>query len=165
MVPGEGPRVGAVAEAQLACLADSLEGLPLGLLEAMGRGCVPVVTDIRSGIPDLVQDGVNGFRVPVGGIQQFAARLATLQRDPLLRWEMGLRAYHTVSAGGYRIEDSVRSYLALFRRVLEQNERGTYRRPKGRVLPPPSVSWHEHLPGTVQMLGDYGKRLLGMDKE
>lgn len=42
-------------------LPSAYEGLPLALLEAMSAGCVPVVSEIRSGIPDTVRAGINGF--------------------------------------------------------------------------------------------------------
>lgn len=36
------------------------EGLPLSLLEAMAAGCVPITTPV-GGVPEVVQDGINGF--------------------------------------------------------------------------------------------------------
>jgi glycosyltransferase involved in cell wall biosynthesis len=54
------------------------EGLPVALLEGMAHGCVPVVSDLPSGIPELVENGVSGFRVPVGDIAGFADAIASL---------------------------------------------------------------------------------------
>lgn len=146
-------------------LTSDFEGLPVSLLEAMGRGCVPVVTDVRSGIPELVRNGVNGYRVPVGDIRKFAERLTTLQRDVGLRREMASQAYHTIRAGGYRTEDMVQSYVTLFQRVLEQAENGSYHRPRGRILPPPSLTWKDRLPAPVRAMGRYGKRLLAKGRD
>jgi glycosyltransferase involved in cell wall biosynthesis len=120
-------------------LTSDYEGLPVGLLEAMGRGCIPVVTDIRSGIPDLVREGVNGYRVPVGEIQAFTECLANLQRDVVLRQALASEAHHAVRMGGYCVEDMVRNYLGLFDRVLGEIQRGDYRRPAGKIRPLP---WH-----------------------
>jgi len=39
------------------------EGTPTALKEAMACGCVPVAFRLRSGIPDLVKDGVHGLLV------------------------------------------------------------------------------------------------------
>lgn len=161
-------------------LASEFEGMPNALSEAMGRGCVPVVTDVRSGIPELVRDGVNGFRVPVGDIQTFAERLALLQRDVKRRREMSLNAYRTVGEGGYRIQDMVQRYIELFDRVLDEANRGLYKRPRGKLLPPPqevagiqilpgnyetdvygtelSLSWRRWLPAPALALGRFGKR-------
>lgn len=146
-------------------LTSEVEGLPISLLEAMSRGCVPVVTDIRSGIPELVQDGLNGFRVPVGDIQVFVERLALLQRDVALRREMASQAYQTICTGGYRMEDMVHSYITLFERVLRDAESGVYRRPKGKILPPPSLQDHASwknvlLSASVQSLSRAGMYML-----
>jgi colanic acid/amylovoran biosynthesis glycosyltransferase len=44
-------------------LMSDYEGLPVALLEAMARGVVPVVRNIRSGIPELVRDHETGLLV------------------------------------------------------------------------------------------------------
>ena len=44
-------------------LLSDYEGLPIALLEAMACGCVPVCLQMRSGIPELVVDGVSGVIV------------------------------------------------------------------------------------------------------
>jgi glycosyltransferase involved in cell wall biosynthesis len=140
-------------------LTSEFEGLPLSMLEAMGQGCIPVVSDIRSGIPDLIQNGVNGYRVPVGDIQKFADCFSSLHRDVGLRREMVTRAYKTIVTGGYSVRDMLKSYVTLFERVVEQSERGTYHRPLASILPSPSLPWPEYLPGSLQRIGHYGKRL------
>jgi len=57
------------------------EGLPVALLEGMAHGCVPVVSDLPSGIPELVENGVSGFRVPVRDVNGFADAIASLASD------------------------------------------------------------------------------------
>lgn len=147
-------------------LTSDYEGLPLSLLEAMARGCVPVVTDLRSGIPELVRDGVNGYRVPVGDIQAFAERLSTLQRLPTWRRELASQAYHTIRTQGYDVERMVERYLMLFERVLREAETGIYRRPRGKVLPLPSMkpfmnpSWRRMLPDSLRKRGEHAIRQL-----
>jgi len=143
-------------------MTSEFEGMPNALLEAMGRGCVPVVTNINSGIPELVQDGFNGYRVPVGNVQMFAERLAILQRDVSMRREMSLNAYSAANNGSYRIEDMVERYIALFHRILEEAECGSYRRPHGRIIPPPSLklSWKHYLPAPALNTARWGKRML-----
>jgi glycosyltransferase involved in cell wall biosynthesis len=61
-------------------LASDYEGLPLSLLEAMGQGLVPVVSDLRSGIPEVV-DASNGMVVPVNDIDGYARAIIHLHRD------------------------------------------------------------------------------------
>jgi glycosyltransferase involved in cell wall biosynthesis len=124
-------------QSDVVILTSEAEGMPIGLLEAMGRGCIPVVTDIPSGIPELVQNGVNGFRVPVGDIQAFVERLTLLQRDLPLRQKLSLQAYRTIASGGYQLDAMIRKYLALFERVLSDSRTGAFRRPRGKILPHP----------------------------
>jgi glycosyltransferase involved in cell wall biosynthesis len=54
------------------------EGLPVALLEGMAHGCVPVVSDLPSGIPELVENGVSGFRIPPGDVAGFANAIESL---------------------------------------------------------------------------------------
>ena len=152
------------AGSDVVILTSDYEGLPVSLLEAMAQGCVPVVTDIRSGIPELVQDGVNGFRVPVGDVAAFYERLALLLRDAVRSQEMGSAAHRTIVNGGYRTEDMVVHYVELFEQVWSAAASGAYCRPRGRILPPPALAsetgWKAALPGPVRRLGTWGKRTL-----
>jgi len=53
------------------------EGLPMVLVEAMGVGCLPVVTPFEAG-RELVRDGWNGARIPFDDAAVAAARVAQL---------------------------------------------------------------------------------------
>ncbi len=142
----------ALARHDVFLLPSAFEGLPVSLLEAMGQGCVPVVTDTRSGIPELVQNGVNGYRVPVGEIAAFAERLAALYQNPALRKRLAAQAHHTVLNGGYTIEDMAQRYVALFERVWREANTGAYRRPAGKILPPPALEQAASWPGRLRNL-------------
>jgi glycosyltransferase involved in cell wall biosynthesis len=58
------------------------EGLPLSMLEACARGVVPVATDIRSGIGDLLADGRDAVLYPVGEPETGAKKLLALLAKP-----------------------------------------------------------------------------------
>ena len=58
-------------------LASDYEGLPLSLLEAMGCGLVPVVSDLKSGIPEVV-DASNGILVPLDEVAGYALAIIYL---------------------------------------------------------------------------------------
>jgi glycosyltransferase involved in cell wall biosynthesis len=62
-------------------LPTRFEGLPVALMEAMAVGLVPVVSDIPSGVPDLVINGVNGSLAPVGEIAAYASAIERLAHD------------------------------------------------------------------------------------
>lgn len=121
-------------------LTSEFEGMPNALLEAMGRGCVPLVTDMKSAVPDLLRDGYNGYVVPIGDIDGFVSRLAELCDNPDQCRKLALRAYETVANGKFRTHDMVEQYIALFHRVRNEIRRGHYKRPKGEINhPPPQV--------------------------
>jgi colanic acid/amylovoran biosynthesis glycosyltransferase len=65
-------------------LASDYEGLPLSLLEAMAQGLVPVVSDLESGIREVVDQSV-GLLVPVNEVSGYARAIIHLheQRDEL----------------------------------------------------------------------------------
>ena len=79
-----------VEEHDVFIMTSEFEGMPNALLEAMGRGCVPLVTDIESAIPELIQDGRGGLVVPIGAIELFAERLKLLHSNPGMRREMAM---------------------------------------------------------------------------
>lgn len=62
-------------------LLSDYEGLPLSLIEAMGEGVVPLVSDLESGMRDVVIPD-NGIRVPVGDVAAAANSIASLALDP-----------------------------------------------------------------------------------
>jgi asparagine synthase (glutamine-hydrolysing) len=80
-----------MAESDIFVFPSFQEGLPIVVLEAMSAA-LPVVATKQGGLPDLVEDGVTGFLVPVRDASAVADRLATLIEDPDLRAAMGERA-------------------------------------------------------------------------
>ncbi len=129
-------------------LVSDYEGFPLTVLEAMAAGCIPVVTALRSGIPELVRDGDNGFTVDVGDIKTFVERLAILQQDPQLRERLSARTFASLHEGGFTLEAMTERYLDLFRIVVKELKDGAFHRPPGRVEPLPwtQPSWKDRLP-------------------
>ncbi len=83
-----GEVAGALADAAVFVLPSHEEGLPIAMLEAMAAGLPVVVTPV-GGVPDAVQDGVNGYLVPAGDCRTLAGRLELLLRNPDLRQKMG----------------------------------------------------------------------------
>jgi glycosyltransferase involved in cell wall biosynthesis len=69
-----------LARHDVSILLSDFEGLPLSLLEAMGQGVVPVVSDLESGIREVVTDA-SGVRVPVGNVDAAARALRGLAAD------------------------------------------------------------------------------------
>jgi glycosyltransferase involved in cell wall biosynthesis len=149
-----------LAQQDVFLLASEFEGLPISVLEAMGQGCIPVVSDLRSGIRELIVDGLNGFRLARGDTRGFAKRLGELHDNPGMRRQMAEAAYSTIRSGCYRLDSMVQRYIELFETVLDTAQRGAFRRPAGRIQPPPDLLWQEYLPEPLRRAGNYGKRLL-----
>jgi glycosyltransferase involved in cell wall biosynthesis len=92
------------------------EGISNTVLEAMASG-LPVVATHVGGNPELIEDEVNGYLVPVGDAEMLAARLRKLINDPLLRQEMGSRGCDKVNRQ-FNWDRTVDSYLSIYDEVL-----------------------------------------------
>jgi glycosyltransferase involved in cell wall biosynthesis len=63
---------------------------PLGLINLEAGACrKPVVATRVGGIPEVIEDGVNGYLVESGNVESLAARVTALIADPALRRKMG----------------------------------------------------------------------------
>lgn len=62
----------------------SSDGTSVALLQAMAAGCFPIVSDLPTQ-RELIDDGVNGFRVPLHRPDLLAERIAAALGDPALR--------------------------------------------------------------------------------
>ncbi|MDP3921139.1 MAG: glycosyltransferase family 4 protein [Candidatus Omnitrophota bacterium] len=138
-------------------MTSEFEGMPIALLEAMSLGCLPVVFHTRSGIPELIQDGINGYRIRIRDISTLAEKLAFLYRNTDARQQMAQNAYLTVRHSGYRLADMTTRYVALFQRIMHEIELGHYSRPYREIMPPSILraGWGKRLPHAIRNLGFY----------
>ena len=74
-----------------------MEGIPVSLMEAMASGRAVISTSI-SGIPELVDDGVNGLLVPPADALALAHAMRSLLESPERAREMGERGRRKVRA-------------------------------------------------------------------
>jgi glycosyltransferase involved in cell wall biosynthesis len=77
----------------LLILPSRLDGRPVVVLEALALG-VPVIASAVGGLPELVEDGVNGFLCVPGMSEHFVRKIALVARDPelLLRMKRAARS-------------------------------------------------------------------------
>ena len=96
-------------------LSSIAEGTPVTLLEAMACG-LPVVATKVGGIPEVVQDGVNGALVPASNAQALAAALETYIQD-----DARVAAHGAAARAGierhYSVAAMVGAYTALYDRL------------------------------------------------
>ena len=71
-----------LASQDIYLLFSEFEGLPISLLEALMRGIVPVVSQIRSGISEILVNSVNARTFPIGRPDLAAKIVAELAQDP-----------------------------------------------------------------------------------
>jgi glycosyltransferase involved in cell wall biosynthesis len=77
-----------LADADIACMPSSQEGMPGAVMEAMASG-LPVVGTAVNGIAELVRDGETGLLVAPKDPAALAGALARLATDAPLRLRMG----------------------------------------------------------------------------
>lgn len=98
-------------------LSSDWEGMPITVLEAMAAAR-PVVATAVGGVPELVDDGVNGLLVPPGDAEVLAQGIVKLARDPALRYKMGM-AGRRKALDRFDIAHTAREYEMLYLRLLE----------------------------------------------
>jgi glycosyltransferase involved in cell wall biosynthesis len=65
--------------------------LPTSAIEA-GMFGIPVIASRSGGLPEVIEDGINGFLFDAGDAPALAERIVKLASDPRLRRSMGERA-------------------------------------------------------------------------
>lgn len=93
------------------------ESFGLSALEAMACG-VPVISSNVGGLPELVQDGVNGFTSPVGDVKKMASDAITLLTDDE-RWKVFSENARR-RAEEFETSRIVSQYEALYEQVIAQ---------------------------------------------
>lgn len=92
------------------------EGLPMVLLEAQACGLPIISYDCKCGPKDIINDGIDGYIIPMGNRQLFAEKLLELIKDQELRQRMGNAA--VVSSKRFDEERIMKLWTSLFEKVL-----------------------------------------------
>ena len=115
-------------------LSSKMEANPVSILEAMSTA-TPVVASAVGSIGESVQDGVTGFLLPPGSVEQFADRIGQLLRNRGLAVEMGSAGRDFV-VKHCSLDGMVRGYEQLLEEVYSQ--KCTRQRTANRSLEQPS---------------------------
>jgi glycosyltransferase involved in cell wall biosynthesis len=107
-------------DASILAMSSRYEGLPMVLLEAQTAGLPIVSFDCKCGPKDVIENGVDGFLVEDGDIEQLAQKLVVLMQDANLRKQMGSAAY--AHSERYSEERIMKQWTDLFDEVMEGKE-------------------------------------------
>jgi len=105
---------------KLACFQDAdvfaypsySEGMPMAVIEAMASG-LPIVASNVGGLPDLVEEGVNGILVEPGHSDWLAAALLKIITDAQLRHSMQKKSAQ-IASEQYDIEHHVLKLVDIY---------------------------------------------------
>ena len=119
---GRGSRASAAtsptpARAHVSCLSSVHEGVPMMLLGSPWRPGGPVVATACGAVRDLVEDGVQGFVVPVRDAAALADRLGRLADDVGLRRRLGA-AGRARAEREFGIDRTARAYEELMTELV-----------------------------------------------
>lgn len=111
-----------MAETDVFVMSSVLEGQPMGLVEAMAYGC-PIVATAVGGIPELIEDGVNGLLCEPRDSDCLASKLITLIEDPDLRLRLGRAARQSYEAGPFQPDAASARMALVYQETLERARR------------------------------------------
>lgn len=97
-----------------------MEGLGIALLQAASAG-LPIVAVDAGGMPEVVEDGVNGRLVPGGSVEVLGDAVEQLLADKSLRKEMGESGREKMRRS-FSVEQMVVGNLAVYQGLLNQND-------------------------------------------
>ncbi len=92
------------------------DGIPVALMEAMGMG-VPCISTRISGIPELIQSGVNGVLVNPDSAEELADAIEKMLADSESASRMGLEGRRKITVS-HSPEKQVHILFSTFSRIL-----------------------------------------------
>jgi glycosyltransferase involved in cell wall biosynthesis len=101
-------------------LASINEGMGRAILEAMASG-LPVIATKTGGIPELIQDGVNGILIPTKNSQMISDAVLKLIRNPNLRQHYGENGLKSVTEK-FGIEMMVKNLESLYDNLMKEEK-------------------------------------------
>lgn len=102
--------------ADIYVLPSHVEGMPLGLLEAMSYGLACIATPVGA-VPSVIDHDGNGLLVPLRDPQGLADAISRLTEDGATRRRLGLAARQTI-VDRYSWDRRAKEYVGLYERLL-----------------------------------------------
>ncbi|MCM1134503.1 MAG: glycosyltransferase family 4 protein [Clostridium sp.] len=104
-----------LAEAMVHVLPSYREGLPMSILETMGRG-IPNISTRIAAIPEIICEGENGFLIEPGDVKRLAELLQQLAEDEELRGRIGQEGRRQVIEN-FSLEKNIAELEEIYERV------------------------------------------------
>lgn len=108
-----------VAKSQVFLLTSRFEGMPNALMEAMACGVPSISTDCDMGPAELIENGVNGYLVPVDDVDAITQKLELLIDDESLRKQISNNSRKIVEE--HSVQKIYREYLDYFLRIVNNS--------------------------------------------
>lgn len=83
-------------DASIYAMSSKFEGFPMTLLEAMAYGIPCVSFDCPNGPSEIINDGEDGFIVPLDDIKMLASRMRLIADDEALKYCLGKKARENI---------------------------------------------------------------------
>lgn len=103
-------------------LSSITEGIPVALLEAMVKG-IPIVATNVGGIPEVIQDGLNGLLVQAGHPENLAHAILNMLEHEDIKARLG-RAARARIIESFAVTQICREYATLYEALLSEAKRG-----------------------------------------
>ena len=104
-----------LTDASIYVCTSSTESFGLTLVEAMEAGLPVVSFDCPNGPKNIINDGVDGFLIPMGDVDAMSAKVLHLIKDDALRIQMGKNAIN--NAKRFHVDNIVEMWINLFKRL------------------------------------------------
>ncbi|MCP8319497.1 MAG: glycosyltransferase family 4 protein [archaeon] len=108
-----------IASSELLVLPSLMEGLPTVILEAFTSGTAVIASNV-GGVPELIEDGVNGFLFKPGDHVKLASLIEQVSKDENLRESITNKAREKVKRE-YDWELVIDKYLQIYEGCLNKN--------------------------------------------
>ena len=100
------------------CLPSKHEAMPMSVLEAMAHG-IPTICTAVGGVPQIIEDGVNGFLIGVDDTTKLAELLQAFLDSPARRFEVGMAGRKKID-DDFGIEVSEERIINIYNELLEE---------------------------------------------
>jgi glycosyltransferase involved in cell wall biosynthesis len=108
-----------MAETDIFVMSSILEGQPLSVVEAMAYGC-PIIATTVGGIPELIEDGVNGLLCPPRAPECLNEKIIALIENPAFRDGLGRAARRTYEQGPFQPAAVSEYFLSVYQDAVQE---------------------------------------------